>query len=389
MASNVMRLHQGLMTLLLCAAAALGLQAMAAASASAATTWLCAPGMTDDPCGGSLATTEFSATGADLGVVQPRVVREPKVDCFYVYATVSDQTTLNANLVPQPVEDSVAQYQVARYSQYCRIFAPMYPQVTVGGLQAPTPQVTRAANTAYAGVLAAWRDYITHDNHGRGFILIGHSQGAAHLIRLIRQEIDNNPSVRRRLISAVLEGGNVLVRRGSDIGGDFRHIPGCRRQTETGCVIAFSTFDTPPPSNAVFGLVDSPITELSDSPTTGPYQVLCTNPASLSGGAGPISPLFSTTPFAPGSIATAIELLHFSAPSAPTPWVQMRNAYEAQCSDATGANVLQITPLGTSPTPSPSPYASWGLHLLDPNIALTNVLGVVRNQIDAYLAAHP
>ena len=53
----------------------------------------------------------------------------------------------------------------------------------------------------------------------RGFVLIGHSQGSFHLERLIRRRIDDKPALRRRLVSAVLLGGDVTVRKGSDRGG--------------------------------------------------------------------------------------------------------------------------------------------------------------------------
>ncbi len=62
-------------------------------------------------------------------------------------------------------------------------------------------------------------------NHGRGFVLVGHSQGADVLRLLMARKIDRNAAVRRRLVSAILLGGNVLVKAGKKIGGDFQHIP--------------------------------------------------------------------------------------------------------------------------------------------------------------------
>ena len=70
-------------------------------------------------------------------------------------------------------------------------------------------------------------------------------------------------------------GGNVLVKTGSDIGGDFQHIPACQSDTELDCVIAFSTFDTPVVSGSLFGVSSTP-----------GESVLCTNPAALAGGSG-------------------------------------------------------------------------------------------------------
>ncbi len=51
-----------------------------------------------------------------------------------MYPTVSDQPTTLSNRQIDPEERSIALYQAARYSQYCRVFAPMYRQVTVTAL---------------------------------------------------------------------------------------------------------------------------------------------------------------------------------------------------------------------------------------------------------------
>ena len=81
---------------------------------------------------------------------------------------------------------------------------------------------------AYDSLLAGWKDYLAHDNDGRPIIFIGHSQGAAMLIRLLHNEIDPNPRLRKLMVSAILLGGNVTVPVGRDVGGSFTHIPHLR-----------------------------------------------------------------------------------------------------------------------------------------------------------------
>ena len=49
---------------------------------------------------------------------------------------------------------------------------------------------------AYADVREAWRTYLRKYNHGRGVVLIGHSQGSFVLRQLIAEEIDRKPAVR-------------------------------------------------------------------------------------------------------------------------------------------------------------------------------------------------
>jgi hypothetical protein len=96
----------------------------------------------------------------------------------------------------------------------------------------------------------AFRHYLEHYNDGRGFVLIGHSQGSGVLETVIAKMVDPFPAIRRHLLSAILMGGNVLVKGDTGIGGDFQHIPACGSELQLGCVIAFSTFDQPVPATA-------------------------------------------------------------------------------------------------------------------------------------------
>jgi Protein of unknown function (DUF3089) len=165
-----------------------------AAPASARTRWLCRPGLANSPCTGSLATTRFSPTGSALRVEHPQRVAHPRIDCFYVYPTVSDQSGLNATRRIDPEIRSIARYQAARYAQECRVYAPLYRQLTIAAIGRPFAEQKRAARIAYRDVLAAWKDYLAHDNHGRGVVLIGHSQGAGHLTHLLRSWIERRRS---------------------------------------------------------------------------------------------------------------------------------------------------------------------------------------------------
>src|SRR5204863_542005 len=144
-----------------------------------------------NPCKRGLKTTLISPSGEKLGVKNPKTHGRRKVDCFYVYPTVSDQQGQNANLHIDPEERSIALYQAARYSQYCRVYAPMYRQLTIGGIGASPSAAVPALKAAYKEVVAAWKDYLAHFNHGRGVVLIGHSQGSGHLTQLIRTQIDS------------------------------------------------------------------------------------------------------------------------------------------------------------------------------------------------------
>jgi hypothetical protein len=356
-----------LLALLSIAAAALP----SAAAAAPKTTWLCKPGSKNNPCEPGLRTTVFSPSGKKLAVRSVKTDKPRKIDCFYVYPTVSDQKTTIANLDKDPPIRSIALYQAARFSQRCRVFAPMYRQVTIAGLS----QGANLSTGGYTDIRNAWREYLRRYNKGRGVVVIGHSQGTFVLRRLVAKEIDPKPAARRKLVSALLLGGNVMVKKGRDAGGDFKHVRACRKEGQTGCVVAFSIYNAPAPQNSIFGRT-----------SVKGMEVLCTNPAALGGGSGKLDTIFPTAPFAPGStIAAGISLLNNRIPAASTTWISVPGAYSAHCSSAGGADVLQVKALDGAPELSASPDATWGLHLTDENLGLGNLLDLVRSQTAAYL----
>lgn len=366
--------------------AAFLLLAFGASGASASTTWLCKPGLKSNPCAPGLGTTTISPTGQTLGTVTPTKAKNPKIDCFYVYPTVSNQPTPAATKRIDPEERSIALYQAARYSSACRIYAPVYRQVTIAGLLKPSSVTAKMRSTAYDDVVAAWRDYLKHDNKGRGVVFIGHSQGSFVLRQLIANEVDKKAAVRKRLVSAILLGGNVLVKKGSDHGGDFQNIKACRSATQLRCVVAFSTFGDTPPAGAVFGVAGKGRSVVGGLDAKG-TEVLCTNPAALGGGSAPLTSIFPTTPFAPGT-AIGIETTQvgFPQPQTGTPWIEAQ-AYTGQCSSANGAHVLRITGEPGAPVLHALPDATWGLHLVDANIALGDLVTLVQSQAKQF-AAH-
>jgi len=359
--------------------------AAAARTDAAGTEWLCRPGHLPDPCVTDLTATVVPVTGAPTRQ-HASVAADPPVDCFYVYPTVSRQSGVTADLHVDPAETAVARTQASRFSQVCRVWAPMYRQITVKGLTAGARTVS-AAVTAYEGVQAAWQDYLAHDNHGRGVILIGHSQGASVLIGLLRRQIDDVPATRKLLVSAMILGGNVTVPVGKTVGGSFQHVPACTSDAQTGCVIAYSSFDQAPPANSLFGRPGQGVSLLSGATSTAGLQVLCTNPADLAGNAAtPLTPYFPTKTLLSGLGA----LGGLTPPDVPTPWVTEPQLYSGQCLSQGGATWLQvnapITPSDTRQVVSQTLGPTWGLHLVDVNIALGDLVDVARSEAAAYTA---
>jgi hypothetical protein len=336
------------------------------------TVWLCRPGQASDPCASDLSSTAVTATGS-TSVTSTTSTGASKFDCFYVYPTVSAESTANADLAVQPAELAVAVDQAARFSSVCRVWAPMYRQRTVASLK---KNEAGANQVAYDSLLAGWNDYLAHYNHGRPIIFIGHSQGAAMLIRLLRSQIDPRARLRAGMVSAILLGGNVTVPVGRDVGGSFQHIPTCSAASETGCVIAYSSFGTAPPAYSLFGRPGTGVSAMSDQTATAGLQVACVNPATFSNASGPLLPYFLRPTSAVPGVTVG------------TTWVSFPGLYTARCATIGGATTLQVTPTGVPGDPRPLVKATlgpaWGFHLVDVNLGLGNLVADVASEEGAY-----
>ena len=153
-------------------------------------------------------------------------------------------------------------------------------------------------------------------------------------------------------------------------------MPACTSRTQTGCVVAYSSFNTTPPANSRFGGPGTALAArsgLTSSATAG-LQVLCTNPADLAAGMAPLDPYFLT-----GGSATSVA----------TPWVAFPGRYTGTCTTADGATWLQVdtvqTPGDTRPVFTPTLGPAWGLHLVDVNIALGDLVSLVGSEAAAYV----
>jgi hypothetical protein len=369
----------------LAALMALGLTAGAAlATKPAKTVWLCKPGKMPDPCTGAKGALNTTVIGPNLEeTLQTVKAKPPKVDCFYVYPTVSEQPAENADLTIEPTEEAVAQEQASRFSQDCKVYAPMYRQLTLGAINTPGGITPEGALTAYLGVRSAFIEYLTKFNKGKPFVLVGHSQGSSQLEQLIKEFIDPDAALRSQMVSAVLLGGNVLVPEGQKVGGTFQNVPACQEAVQTHCVIAYSSFYEEPPTPSHFGRAEA--TFGGEPPPPG-LEVVCVNPALLTqnGASGPLLPSFSTTPF-PGVLAA------FTGPTPVsklgTPWVNYPGQYTAQCISQNGASWLNIGKVGNG---DQREYVQellgpeWGLHLFDVGLGIENLVKTVAIQEHAF-----
>lgn len=348
--------------------------------------WLCRPGNDPDECDANLDSTELLPDGGRTMVKHVKAAN-PDYDCFYVYPTVkltsaSPMTDFsNYQITLDPLLS-----QAARFNQQCRVYAPLYRQTGVVPGAGGAPTISDAGMDAtFALGLSDVRDafayYLKHLNHGRKFVLMGHSQGTGMLMSMMTTDVDPVPEVRAKLISALLIGGYVTVPENKDVGVTFKNIPLCTRPKQFGCVVAYNSYskETPPTAMSTFG----------HAPQEG-QMIGCTEPATIAGHAGHryqgsyiALKLINKSLLLPDGIGKLPKDIT-------TPFVIYRDVIRGACTNSMGESYLQISleqAPGDQRPPPPYHFAliegTLGLHLYDYNLALDDLLELVRLQAAA------
>jgi hypothetical protein len=333
--------------------------------------WLCKPG-DEAKCEDGLDAIAVDASGQRTPLPPFKAVEDPKVDCFFIYPTVSEEPSTYADLTPSPEIARDAHGQVGRYGQVCRLFVPLYRQITLTELQhhASGKTFMQLTDVPYADVKAAWNYYLAHENSGRGVILVGHSQGTILLQRLLQEEIDRKPA-EKLLVAAHLGGDPGLgVKPGSDRGGTFQSIRTCRSADQTDCVVVWATY-----------AVDDKISPRIFGNPPGPGQAAaCVNPAAPGGGRAMLH----------GYIRKPAE-----APAGDPPYVEMVGQISAECVSDSQGSVLRVTiepgrfsdrlagffKLSANP--------GWGLHGLDFSLPQGDLVDLAGREAASWEQQHP
>ena len=357
--------------------------------------WLCRPDKATDACRVNLDATVIAPSGKTT-LERFRPAKSPKVDCFFVYPTVSRDPGVQSDFVPDNMETDDIQLQFARFGAVCRTFAPIYRQFTLTALRAASTGAAAPAGPrpapgvgGYADVLDAWTWYLAHENKGRGVVLIGHSQGASLITRLLADTVDGKP-LQKQLVSALVIGSPnpFLVAPGRDVDGTLETIPLCHAEDQTGCVIAYASFrDTiPPPANSLFG----------KAPGEGQIAA-CANPANLAGGKGDLHAYLGNSAAISGQAMPKTVWVKGKA-NPTTPFISAPGLLSAQCVEKNGFSYLEVQVNGLAADPRTDtiegdvigadgqPNASWGLHLIDAHLAMGNLVDIVGAESKAWLA---
>lgn len=164
---------------------------------------------------GAAGTTDY-ASRAHWLTLPSRILK--KVDVFYLYPSAYTRADSSAPVVG-PVNDPgmvhgahvAFQRQATAFSTVANIYAPYYRQADAAARAAmPQPEqvATVAGGPTHDGI-AAFDYYLRHYNHGRPFILVGHSLGSNVLANLLAQYMKQRPNVYKKMIAAYVVGYSI------------------------------------------------------------------------------------------------------------------------------------------------------------------------------------
>lgn len=336
------------------------------------THWLCRPDLADDACDQDLTATEVAPDGTltELPFVP---ADDPAFDCFYVYPTLDYSAEPGNHPFDElnPLVPYTTQFQAARFGSLCDLYVPLYRQATIASYPRRSDDVDDLFDVepfavAYADVLDAFKTYMATWNGDRPLLVLGHSQGSHHLIRLLQEEFDDSPAMRGQLISALLVGptGRLRVPPGEAVGGTFDNIPLCTSDTETGCAVGFDSYAAyEPPRQA-------------DPVDDGTVRA-CVNPTQLVDGDDRLEAGYFGVSV-PG-VQTATEVIpdHYTAECAETDEGQVYLAIDA---DPPSGDTRDIDHIGSTAEDANS------LHTADYNFSLGDLLLLVESQAAAHQA---
>ncbi|MDN3645847.1 DUF3089 domain-containing protein [Pontixanthobacter aestiaquae] len=202
---------------------------------------------------------------------------DPKQDfaVFFIHPTsFLDSGSWNA-----PLDDAESQ-RIAKiyvrgmaspFNQASEIWAPRYRQATMGAFLADSADAEQAIEAAYDDVKQAYAFFLTSVDADTPIVLVGHSQGSLHLLRLLREEIATSDA-KSRVAAAYAIGWPISVEHDLPLLG----FPACATPLQAGCVLSWSSFAEPAGPKQV--LDSYRLSTGFDGELRGDSAILCTNP---------------------------------------------------------------------------------------------------------------
>jgi hypothetical protein len=193
--------------------------------------WIAKPGLAGDPS---------SWRPAD----EPRPLVPKGAHAFYIHPTTYlERDRWNARLDDRASRERAAlfvQSQASAFGDTANILAPRYRQAAYGAFLLDSKDARSALNLAFSDVARAFDAFVAAIPPEEPIILAGHSQGALHLMRLLRERAARKPLL-SRIVAAYVVGWPISVTADLPALG----LPPCRSPDQAGCVLSWMSFAEP------------------------------------------------------------------------------------------------------------------------------------------------
>jgi len=209
----------------------------------------------------------------------------PNFAVFFIHPTsYLSRDNWNAPMGDEEAERIARLYvrgMASPFNAASEIWAPRYRQATMGAFLTDEPEGEQAIDAAYGDVLEAYRFFLDTVDADTPVVLVGHSQGSLHLLRLLREEVRGSP-LADRMVAAYAIGWPISVDHDlPELGFDA-----CATPAQTGCVLSWSSFAEPADPSSVIETYAASIG--FDGEPRGTSQILCNNPVTGTfGGSAP------------------------------------------------------------------------------------------------------
>ena len=200
--------------------------------------------------------------------------KSPQAAVFFIHPT----SYLNREHWNAPLDDKEAndradiflRGQASAFNEVGAIWAPRYRQATFGAFLTSREEAQKALDVAYGDVELAFDEFLKEAGN-RPIILAGHSQGALHLTRLLKDRVAGTP-LAKRVVAAYVVGWPVSIT--ADLPALGLHA--CAGPEDTGCILSWQSFAEPADPSLVFDVFDAS-TGFTGQPRED-TAMICTNP---------------------------------------------------------------------------------------------------------------
>jgi len=153
------------------------------------------------------------------------------------------------------------------------VWAPRYRQATFGAFLTDAPEANQAIEAAYRDVAQAFDYFLAQVGEDTPIVLAGHSQGARHVLELLRKRIAGT-ALQSRIAMVYAVGWPISADHDLPALG----LPACERPDQGGCIVSWSSFAEP--AEPGLWLEYYRTSAGFDGQPHGKSRILCVNPIS-------------------------------------------------------------------------------------------------------------